>query len=144
MSTPRSSDVGPTPPVRLFVYGSLKEGEANHPLLAGAESCGAAVTEAGFELVDLGPYPGLVAGGRGAVAGELYRVGATVLARLDAFEGHPAFFRRSPIRLADGGRAEAYLLSPGEARGRPRITPRSDGGDGPVARWRGRRGGRRS
>jgi gamma-glutamylcyclotransferase (GGCT)/AIG2-like uncharacterized protein YtfP len=128
--------------IDLFVYGSLMRGEANHRLLAGAEALGAARTAAEFELVDLGPYPGLVAGGGSAVVGELYRVDGGIVVRLDAFEGHPGYFRRSPIRLVDGRPAEAYLLARRDARGRPRVPAVDRDSTGPVVRWRG--GGRRS
>lgn len=125
-----------TAPLDLFVYGSLMQGEANHARLGGASLIGAARSEPRFELVDLGPYPGMVAGGRYSVVGELYRVDAATVARLDAFEGHPGHFRRSPIRLADGRPAQAYLLARRDARGRARIEPDgSDAGGGFVVRW---------
>jgi gamma-glutamylcyclotransferase (GGCT)/AIG2-like uncharacterized protein YtfP len=118
----------------LFVYGSLMRGEVNHPLLAGCAFLGPARTEAGFELLDLGPYPGMVAGGRRSVAGELYRAGADSLVELDAFEGHPGTFRRTAIRLADDRPAEAYLLVAAAARGRRLVALAPEIGD--VVRWR--------
>ena len=56
-----------------------------------------------------------------AVVGEVYDVDAVTLAALDRLEGHPRFYRRRPIRLADGDEVLAYLLSPEQVRGRPRI-----------------------
>ena len=44
--------------IRLFVYGTLMQGEANHGELAGAPFWGSARTADGFELWNLGPYPG--------------------------------------------------------------------------------------
>jgi len=125
-----------TAPLLLFVYGSLMRGEANHHLLGAAADgtfAGAARTEPRFELIDLGPYPGMVGGGRHSVAGELYRVAAAVLEALDEFEGHPGYFRRTTIRLADGRAAEAYLVAPTAARGRPRIPPAPEGR---IVQWR--------
>jgi gamma-glutamylaminecyclotransferase len=122
-------------------------GEANHPLLAAAEFLGPAVTEPRFELIDLGPYPGMVADGSHPIGGELYRVDAATLADLDAFEGHPGLFRRSPIRLAGGGTAFAYLFVAGgtgraeRARRRAAVAP--DDRDG-VVRWRRGRRARRA
>jgi gamma-glutamylcyclotransferase (GGCT)/AIG2-like uncharacterized protein YtfP len=43
------------------------------------------------------------------------------LAALDRLEGHPRFYQRRPIRLADGDEVLAYLLSPEQAHGRTRI-----------------------
>jgi gamma-glutamylcyclotransferase (GGCT)/AIG2-like uncharacterized protein YtfP len=104
---------------RVLVYGSLLSGEANHRLLAHATLVGAARTQAGFTLYDLDAFPGVVAGGAGAVAGEIYEVDAATLARLDALESHPSWYRRTPITLADGSAAETYLLTPRHVAGCP-------------------------
>ncbi len=106
---------------KIFVYGTLLRGEPNHRLLAGAEFVGAAVTEPRFELVDLGPFPAMCTGGETAVHGECYRVDAHTLARLDRLEGHPEYYQRVPIPLADGREAETYVMPRGEVAGMPRI-----------------------
>lgn len=95
--------------VRIFVYGTLLAGEANHGELRGARRCGAGRTAARYTLYDLGGYPGLVAGGTTAIVGEIYDVDAATLARLDLLEEHPTLYVRAPIALADGGDAETYL-----------------------------------
>lgn len=106
----------------VFVYGTLLRGERNHRLLAGARFIAEAVTEPGFELADLGTYPGMAAcGGDGTVTGEVYEVDAATLAALDALEEHPAYYQRQNIQLATGARAEAYLLEAAQVRGRRRI-----------------------
>jgi gamma-glutamylcyclotransferase (GGCT)/AIG2-like uncharacterized protein YtfP len=111
----------------LFVYGTLLRGEVNHDRLAGASFLGEARTEPAFDLVDLGPYPALVRGGRTAVLGELYAVPRPLLAALDRFEGHP--YRRGRIHLDDGRRVDAYLYPPALAAGLPRV---------PGGSWRDR------
>lgn len=112
---------------RVFVYGSLLPGEANHAVLAGALPEGAAASRPGFELRDLGPYPGMVRAESGVVYGQVFGVDAHLLAELDRFEGHPELYRRTPIRLADDTWAEAYLLAERHAAGHPVI---------PSGRWR--------
>jgi gamma-glutamylaminecyclotransferase len=92
---------------RLFVYGSLKRGYVHHAELSGARFLGEAVTEPKYELVSLGPYPGLVFG-RSIVYGELYALGATALLGLDDFEG--ALYERRRVLLGGGGDALAYFL----------------------------------
>ena len=94
----------------VFVYGTLLRGEPNHPLLAGSEFLGPAVTVPEFTLVDLGAFPGLIAGGDTAVQGELFSVDKPTLAALDQLEGHPRFYRRSPITLSDGQKVLGYVL----------------------------------
>lgn len=79
------------------------------------------MTKPEFELRDLGSYPALVPGGEQAVSGELYEVDERTLASLDRFEGHPRFYRRARIVLADGATAETYLLSRHQVDGRPII-----------------------
>jgi len=102
---------------RLFVYGTLIRGQRNHRLLARARPLGPACTAPRFALHDLGRFPAMVSGGRNQVIGELYAVDGVTLAMLDNFEGHPRFFRRETVMLADGGTALAYLLPPGRVRG---------------------------
>lgn len=127
MSAPRSQRRAPT---GVFVYGTLLTGEPNHRVLAGAQLVGHARTEPAFELHDLGPFPGLVGGGAHAVVGEVYEVDAPTLARLDALEGHPCFYRRTRIALEDGAKVETYLLTPEQVEGRRVIA---------SGNWRSRR-----
>lgn len=117
-------------PTRVFVYGTLLAGEGNHRLLASAQLVGEARTEPAFELRDLGYFPGLVRGGQHAVFGEIYAVDAETLAALDRLEGHPRFYRRTRIALADGTQVETYLLTPEQVEGRPVIV---------SGNWRSRR-----
>lgn len=94
---------------RIFTYGTLMTGQANHRLLARAKRIGAARTEARFDLVDLGAFPGMLTGGRTAISGEVYEVDRETLAALDRLEGHPRFYRRTRIRLANGQWIAAYI-----------------------------------
>ncbi len=105
----------------LFVYGTLMSEEPEHARLAGAKALGAVATEAGFDLVDLGVEPALVAGGTSSVRGELYALTAAQLAAIDVHHGHPLRYRRAAIRLSDGRVVEAHLLASDQTRGRRRI-----------------------
>jgi gamma-glutamylaminecyclotransferase len=102
-------------------------GKGNHRLLAvpGARLVMAkARTEPGYELRDLGAFPGMVRGGAGAVIGEVYEVDEATLAALDRLEGHPRFYTRSRIALRDleaGAAVEAYLLRPEQVVGKPLV-----------------------
>jgi gamma-glutamylaminecyclotransferase len=106
---------------RMFVYGTLLSGESNHRLLVGARLIGESRTEPSFELRSLGAFPGLVPNGTCSVLGESYEVDDGTLAALDRLEGHPSFYTRTPVKLADGCVAETYLLRPDQVRGRPAI-----------------------
>lgn len=90
----------------LFVYGSLKRGQANHEQLRSAEYLSRARTAACFALRVIEGYPALVPGTR-AIEGELYRIGASALHLLDEFEG-PGYVRRE-VELDGNQRALAYL-----------------------------------
>jgi gamma-glutamylaminecyclotransferase len=105
----------------VFVYGTLLYGEHNHRHLTGARLVGAARTLPAFRLHDLGPFPGLVAGGEHAVSGEVYAVDEPTLAGLDRLEGTPDFYRRVSIVLADGAHTETYVLTPEQVAGFPVI-----------------------
>jgi gamma-glutamylcyclotransferase (GGCT)/AIG2-like uncharacterized protein YtfP len=103
------------------VYGTLLEGHPGHGLLEGAKFEGAASTEAGYELVDLGAYAAIVPGGSTSVSGEVYLTDRETLARIDRERQVPLLFERARVRLADGSDAEAYVMSPDKVRGRRRL-----------------------
>lgn len=79
---------------RVFVYGTLRQGQANHHLLVGAELLGPHCTEPCFSLYHLGAYPGLTRGGFTSVLGEVYRVKASALRQLDRLEDYPRLYSR--------------------------------------------------
>jgi gamma-glutamylcyclotransferase (GGCT)/AIG2-like uncharacterized protein YtfP len=108
-------------PIKVFVYGTLLRGEANHHLLAAAQFLGPGRTQAEYDLVNLGAYPAMVPGASTAVTGEVYAVNDKTLRRLDQLEGHPHFFRRQTIQLGDGTQVLAYFLSREQAQGYPPI-----------------------
>ncbi|CAG0912004.1 unnamed protein product, partial [Cyprideis torosa] len=60
---------------RVFVYGTLRSGQANHYLLSTSVFLGEYRTLARYSMRDLGAYPGVVAG-RTAIVGEVYADGA--------------------------------------------------------------------
>ena len=118
------------PVIRVFVYGTLRRGGRANCLLRRGRFLSEAATDSAFELVDMGPYPGLVAGGSVAVRGEIWEVPVELLAELDAYEGEE--YVRIAIRLSDGTEAEAWVMHVQHAEGRPRIAsgewPPSAGG----------------
>ena len=97
--------------VRVFVYGTLMRGEANHRWLGSAQLLdGSARTAPCYELHDLGAYPALAFAGTVTVVGELYAVDPEGLARLDELEGYPGLYGREDIYLEDGSSAVAYVM----------------------------------
>ena len=114
----------------VFVYGSLKRGQANHGQMDGCSWLGEAELS-GLALYDLGPFPMAVATGDPAarLQGEVYRVDAEQLARLDRFEGAPRLYERQRWRLLDGRAVWVYVGRPRQVRHVRRIT---------SGCWRGR------
>jgi gamma-glutamylaminecyclotransferase len=106
---------------RLFVYGTLLQGERDHSLLEGSHRLGDSKTEPAFELVDIGAYAAMVPGGQTAIVGEVYVVDLKTLADIDVHRQVPILFRRALVRLADGSQAASYLMSPEQVRGRRRL-----------------------
>ncbi|MEB3263944.1 MAG: gamma-glutamylcyclotransferase [Synechococcus sp.] len=94
----------------VFVYGSLQRDQFNHRYLYGASFLGRNYL-AGARLHSLGSYPMAVLDpDPGAVIhGEVYRVDPQGLALLDQLEGHPDFYERQLITLANGQQAWVYL-----------------------------------
>jgi gamma-glutamylcyclotransferase (GGCT)/AIG2-like uncharacterized protein YtfP len=105
----------------LFVYGTLRQGEAQHGLIAGARLLRLVSTPPAFLLVDVGPYAALVRGGTTAVVGELYQADLQTRRAIDIERQVPLLFTREKIRLADGDEADTYLLTSEQVRGRRRL-----------------------
>lgn len=85
--------------IRVFVYGTLKQGHVNHAALEGADFLGRCYLEDKYKMIDLGWYPAVVRGGNSMrrVFGEVYRVSETQLDSLDLIEGHPSYYERFKI-----------------------------------------------
>lgn len=114
--------------IRVFVYGTLKEGHGNHPALASAEFLGTHVVEGGYKMYNMGYFPGVVrdADSTDSLHGEVYLVDEPTLQHLDFIEGHPNFYERTKISTP-WKRAWVYLLRPEDVEGQPVI---------PLGDWR--------
>lgn len=99
-------------PARLAVYGTLAPGGPNARVLADIAGTWTTGTVVGTRFDDgWQGYPGVVLGGDGTVPVHVLTAPglAPHLARLDAFEG-PGYRRVvTPVRLAGGGRVDAWV-----------------------------------
>lgn len=123
---------------RLFVYGTLRVGEAAHPIVAPYVTQAVRATALGTMYGLAAGYPGVVADDRGVIHGELLtlRELAEALPALDAYEGDDFTRVLAEITTAAGrGWAWMYVLVSSEiARGAPVIA------DGDWPRYRADRG----
>src|SRR5262249_55047590 len=106
----------------IFLYGTLMRGEPAHQLLAGHATFVGQGHIAGT-LLDLGSYPGLVAG-RGRVRGEVWRLaGPEVLRTLDEYEGYNFERQSATATLVRGRRVRVsvYRFRGRNTRRVPRI-----------------------
>ena len=111
---------------RLFVYGTLAPGRANHHVLAAVTGTWVPATAKGTLLqegwgADMG-YPGIVLSEDGDdVAGFVFSSPdlAAHWSRLDAFEGDGYQRTLTQVRLSDGQAVDAYIYTL-SAGGRPR------------------------
>lgn len=103
--------MNPNDTLLLFVYGTLKRGERNHPLLMDEKYLGDTSTSPDYLLVDLGTYPGMVEKPHEgfSVKGELFEIPYKLIIELDKIEDAPFLFNLQLITLADGSKAFAYL-----------------------------------
>ena len=96
----------------IFVYGTLRRGFGNHGYVRDCPCLGRAETAAAYAMYVTGGIPYLVADEpRYTVVGEVYRVDAATLARLDELEGHPHLYCRTKadIVMEDGARRRAWV-----------------------------------
>lgn len=83
----------------VFVYGTLKKGYGNHRLLEQSKFIGTGNIK-GFEIYDLGSYPGIVPGEISSeVYGEVYDVDQETLTRLDRLESNGFLYLRELIEV---------------------------------------------
>lgn len=106
--------------VRIFVYGTLKNGFQAHHLMSSGESrfIRAACTAPIYEIRHMRWFPAMVEGNHSGagVIGELYECDEDTLLALDEYEGiATGLFRRAEIQLDDGTTAQAYLYNRGYA-----------------------------
>lgn len=79
----------------LFVYGTLREGMPNHPLMGGCNKVADATISAKLYLHGWLPT---VFKGDGTVVGEIYEIPDTdKWRRLDQLEGHPNWYCREEV-----------------------------------------------
>ncbi|CAG2139813.1 gamma-glutamylcyclotransferase family protein [Ralstonia mannitolilytica] len=138
MSQPMNLPVSNPGLIHVFVYGTLRAGEANDLRVAAAargipepELLGSASLHG--RLYDFGAYPGLVLDPTGtAVRGDIYRIDAALVPVLDEIEevypGGDALFVRENHAVVLGGSTVDCIVYPVSAQhvaGRPVIT----GGD---------------
>jgi len=88
--------------MKLFVYGSLKQGFWNNTRLNGAKFLGPALTKKNYTLM-AGGFPYAVTADVGhkqlPIMGEVFEIDEGHLARCDALEGHPNWYRRDTIKV---------------------------------------------
>lgn len=90
--------------MKLFVYGTLKQGFNNHYIIENAPMI-AKNTSIEGDMFSLGGFPGVVPG-RGIVWGEIYDITEDQLKRTDRLEGHPTFYKRTPVVAGDDVKIE--------------------------------------
>jgi len=96
--------------IRLFVYGSLKQGFHNAAYLSSAHFLGEHTTRAEFSMYDFGSYPAVSERGNTCIVGEVYRISGQHLASIDRLEWYPDFYQRVLINT-DHGEAWMYIVS---------------------------------
>lgn len=108
--------------IRVLVYGTLKEGHANHRLIkaAGGQFLGYDSLSGPFRMVDMTGFPGVVMEEAdddeeiktSTIYGELWGIEPEGLAAIDLLEGHPNFYRRFKWWTNGEKRAWVYMLAP--------------------------------
>lgn len=90
--------------VYVFVYGTLKRGEANHGVMESANGEFVAESKlAGYYMVNTPWYPFAAKSDNDDdyIEGELYKVPADKLHILDTLEGYPQLYDRDTVSIKD-------------------------------------------
>ncbi len=83
---------------KMFVYGTLMDGQLAHNRLNGANRIGKAILR-DYELLDLGDFPGIQPHVGGSVVGELYEVDDDMITSIDSYEGEGTLYDREIVRV---------------------------------------------
>ena len=84
---------------KVFVYGTLMEGESNHDYLENSECLGKAFIE-GYDMYDVGFYPAIVPGDS-LIVGELYDVPLEDMPSIDMLEGEGSLYVKKCEAVSD-------------------------------------------
>lgn len=80
--------------MKVFVYGTLKNGNRLHGALSSSEYMGAAITKhPAYDMYHGGGFP-YVLNGEHRIKGEVYEISPETLAKLDRIEGVPNLYER--------------------------------------------------
>jgi len=108
---PNDDGIASPPEHLIFVYGTLRENQWNHYLLATSKYIGNAKTKLRYALYGSGvPFLSRTRA-ISIVTGEAYAVDAATLQRLDELEGHPDAYKResAEVVLQDGTELSAWI-----------------------------------
>lgn len=88
--------------IKIFVYGTLKSGHSNNPIIAdsGTFICRDLV-KGNYRMVSLGGFPGVIFDPDAPVAtiyGEVWAGDEKMLEACDWLEGYPSFYSRAKVR----------------------------------------------
>ena len=98
---------------RVFVYGTLMQGQRANHMLVGARFAGKAQLK-DHVMYHLGRYPGIVPCPGETVFGELYYVSSEMLSKMDAYEEEGSLYLRRTVQVQgkDGiCEAQAYIYN---------------------------------
>ncbi len=94
--------------MKVFVYGTLLKGNSREHVLKDSHFLGLDELE-GFQMFDLGYYPGIIAKQNNKVKGEVYQINHQVLRELDIIEGVGQLYNRMTVNLKSGQQAYTYV-----------------------------------
>ncbi len=110
----------------VFVYGTLRKGGRNDVTRYSPAPRYVAHGHVAGTLYDLGSYPGVVLGGPGRVAGEIYAITLNLEAQLDLLEevqpGGSGEYIKREVAVAVGDErftCLVYEIHPGRMKGKP-------------------------
>jgi gamma-glutamylcyclotransferase (GGCT)/AIG2-like uncharacterized protein YtfP len=107
--------------LRVFVYGTLKEGHGNHDYFLagndGVEKLGRCYVTGDFDMYTNGAFPIVTQGTcderKAHILGEVYEVDSDTLDALDSLEGHPDWYCRVKVPTP-WKKAWMYVMPPSD------------------------------
>lgn len=96
---------------KIFVYGTLREGEGNWAwaLQGRSKKLGEETLPADYTMVSLGGFPAVSLDGSSPVVGEVYEVDDEVFQSIERLEGYPSLYDRVEVQTKYGA-AWMYIM----------------------------------
>jgi gamma-glutamylcyclotransferase (GGCT)/AIG2-like uncharacterized protein YtfP len=114
--------------LKICVYGSLRRGMGNHPLMRDSKLLSTETISDNFEMIDMGSFPGLVETDEpNEIVIEVYEVTPDVFRNIERLESYPSWYNRRNVTTTEGEVGIYYFPGKNSNTNKDRLVTKTDG-----------------